>query len=105
MSFVPTVRAERGVGAELAAHVGSDTGIGGGGRGQHRSVRVGGARDVGDAAVVGPEIVTPVRDGVRPSSITSRPSLPLRLSSTRLPKPGLCQALRGHQENIEIACA
>ena len=102
MSFVPTVAQNEGVGAGLAGHVGSDTGIGGGGRGQHRSVRVGGAQDVGDAAVVGPEIADP---SPRWRAPRRSPAGRVFRSDCRARETGIGQALRGHWENIEIACA
>src|SRR5690606_30296756 len=54
-----------GVGADLGGDVGDHPVVGGGGGGQHRDVGAEVGDEGADTAIVGPEVVTPVRDAVR----------------------------------------
>jgi hypothetical protein len=50
--------------AQLLGHVGDHPGVGGRRRPQHRDLVAQGAQDLGDAPVVGAEVVAPVADAV-----------------------------------------
>ena len=75
--------------AELGGHVVGDPRVRRRGRGQHRGVRVESPQHVGHPAVVGPEVVAPVGDGVRLVDHQQAEVWPASRSSTRRPKPGL----------------
>ncbi len=87
--------------SELGDDVGDDPVVGGGGRAQHGHRRRKEVDDALDAAVVGPEVVTPVGDAVRLVD-DQKSDGPCQRGKDLGAEAGVVETLRGHQQEVDL---
>lgn len=90
------------VGADLGRHVGDDAIIGGGRGGEHRHIRAEIGDERADSAIVGPEVMAPVRDAVRLVD-HDEPGIGGQLGQHRIAEVGIVQTLGTDQQHIDLA--